>query len=522
MNLSDFDLRQLADRDLSGLSAVDKDRLLGRLLGDLIEARERLRANSRTSSRPPSSDPPWSGVDDEEEKTAEGCGRTPSEGHEEPVGGDEAEGLPPDGGRAGKAKPEGKKPGRKPGAAGHSRSVTLAVTATVRHVPPECALCGAGLPGEGFVARTGLYVLDLEMERGEGLLGLRASHRKHLYGDGGPCGCGHVTRSEPGRCPGEDRWEVGLTEWHLVGPTLASLIVCLALRMRQSRRGIREFLRDWFGIGLSTATINQCLHEAGRAVEPLEESLVEEVQAAALAHADETAWKEAGQLLWLWVVATTTVSLYLIGYRTAELITAALGEGFDGWLMSDGYRVYRQFHKRLRCWAHLQRKAKGLKDSLAKEARAFGDACDALLDELMAAIYAARENPPPAGTLPETYRSRLEEFRALCERHRESPHGKTRALAREFLNDWDAVWIVLAHPHLPLTNNEAERALRHWVILRRISNGTRTEQGSRALALLASVIETCRKRNQLPWPYLAQVIAERRKGNIAPPLPAAS
>jgi transposase len=39
---------------------------------------------------------------------------------------------------------------------------------------------------------------------------------------------------------------------------------------------------------------------------------------------------------------------------------------------------------------------------------------------------------------------------------------------------------------------------------------------------LASVIETCRKRNQLPWPYLAQVIAERRKGNIAPPLPAAS
>lgn len=503
------------------MSAVDKDRLLGRLLGDLIEARERLKENSRTSSRPPSSDPPWSGVDDEEEKTAENGERTPSEGCEDVVGGEEPEGLPPDDGRAGKAKP-GKKPGRRFGAAGHSRSVTLPVTDTVSHAPPECALCGAGLPGEGFTARTGLYVLDLEIERGRGLLGLRASHRKHLYGDCGPCGCGHVTRSEPGRCPDEERWEVGLTEWHLVGPTLASLIVCLSLRMRQSRRSTQEFLRDWFGVGLSTATINQCLHEAGRAVEPLEESLVEEIQAAALAHADETTWKEAGQLLWLWVVATTTVSLYLIGYRTAELITAALGGGFDGWLMSDGYRVYRRFHKRLRCWAHLRRKAKGLKDSLAKEARAFGDACDALLDELMTAIYAARENPPPAGTLAEAHRSRLQEFRALCERHRDSPHGKTRALAREFLNDWDAVWIVLAHPHLPLTNNEAERALRHWVILRRISNGTRTEQGSRALALLASVIETCRKRNHLPWPYLAQVIAERRKGNIAPPLPAAA
>ena len=266
-------------------------------------------------------------------------------------------------------------------------------------------------------------------------------------------------------------------------------------------------------------SINQCLHETGRAVEPLEEALVEEVRAAVLAHADETTWKEAGQLLWLWVIATVSVSLYLVGYRTAELITAALGEGFEGWLMSDGYRVYRQFRKRLRCWAHLQRKAKGLKDSLAKEARVFGDACDALLDELMAAVYAARESPPPEGALAGNYRSRLKEFRTLCERHRDSPHGKTRALACEFLNDWEAVWIVLAHPQLPLTNNEAERALRHWVILRRISNGTRTEQGSRALAPLASVIETCRKRNHLPWPYLAQVIAERRKGYPAPPLP---
>ena len=188
--------------------------------------------------------------------------------------------------------------------------------------------------------------------------------------------------------------------------------------------------------------------------------------------------------------------------------------------MSDGYGVYRRFQKRLRCWAHLQRKAKGLKESLTSESRAFGDACDALLNELMDAIYSAREGPPPVGSLADTYRTQLDGFRALCERHQESRHEKTRALAREFLNDWEAVWIVLTHPYLPLTNNEAERALRHWVILRRISNGTRTEQGSRAFALLASVIETCRKRNHLPWPYLAHVIAERRQGQAAPSLPA--
>jgi len=89
-------------------------------------------------------------------------------------------------------------------------------------------------------------------------------------------------------------------------------------------------------------------------------------------------------------------------------------------------------------------------------------------------------------------------------------------LAGEFLNDWEAFWVVLAYPCLPLTNNEAERALRHWVIARMISRGTRTEQGTRAFGLLASVIETCRKRKILPWPYLAKVIAERRRGNPAP------
>jgi AcrR family transcriptional regulator len=364
-----------------------------------------------------------------------------------------------------------------------------------------------------------LYILEIEMEPGAGLRGLRVCHDKHLYGEL-TCGCGHVNRSEPGRCPADPLWSVGLSEWHLVGPLLVSLLVCLSQRMHLSRRRIQEFLRDWLGIELSTSTINQCIHEAGRAVEPIEEQLVEELQQASLAYADETPWKEWGQLLWLWVIITPTICLYFIGYRSKEILAHVFGEGFVGWLMSDGYQVYRHFQQRLRCWAHLLRKAEGLKQSLNAEARAFGQATHDLLSDLMAAIYRAREGPPV--DLTPRFRDRLDAFRRLCEQHRDSAHEKTRALAREFLNDWEAVWIVVTHPYLPLTNNEAERALRHWVIARLLSQGTRTEQGSRAFALLASVIDTCRRRNILPWPYLAKVVAERRKGHPAPPLPAAA
>jgi hypothetical protein len=78
---------------------------------------------------------------------------------------------------------------------------------------------------------------------------------------------------------------------------------------------------------------------------------------------------------------------------------------------------------------------------------------------------------------------------------------------------------VLAHPTLPKTFHFAERLLRHWVILRRITHGTRTNQGSLAVATFASIIETCRLPNASPWRYLHQLFVLRRKGMEAPALP---
>ncbi|QQO57539.1 MAG: hypothetical protein N838_33490 [Thiohalocapsa sp. PB-PSB1] len=44
---------------------------------------------------------------------------------------------------------------------------------------------------------------------------------------------------------------VAWSEWRLVGPGLASLIVALRLRFRMSYRRIRECLHDWLGSSLS-------------------------------------------------------------------------------------------------------------------------------------------------------------------------------------------------------------------------------------------------------------------------------
>ncbi len=178
---------------------------------------------------------------------------------------------------------------------------------------------------------------------------------------------------------------------------------------------------------------------------------------------------------------------------------------------------YRHYPRRLRCWAHLIRKARGLAESYHRDVRAFGRQVLDALNALVAAVYAAREGPP--ADLPTQHAPLLAELRAACEQHQGHSHAKTHALAVELLNDWDAIFQVLHHPELPLTNNDAERALRHWVIARKISHGTRTATGSRVFALLASVIDTCRQRGHSPWLYIETTIADRRAGLPLAPLP---
>ncbi|QEP43577.1 hypothetical protein D5085_10865 [Ectothiorhodospiraceae bacterium BW-2] len=138
-------------------------------------------------------------------------------------------------------------------------------------------------------------------------------------------------------------------------------------------------------------------------------------------------------------------------------------------------------------------------------------------------VYWARqqENIPIETLWSQHYLSHIKPFVQLCFDYFDSPHKKARAFAREFSYDDDSILAILDFPHLPLTNNRAEQALRHWVIFRRLSYGTRNAQGSRTLCLLASVVDTCHQRKADAWSFIAQTIACRRKGAAVPSLPGA-
>lgn len=520
MRLSDHDLLQLTEKELLELPEDIVRRLSVKLLIDLKEARERLKQTSRNSSCPPSSDKPWdnAGTDTQE-------GRQPDDkqksSQKEPANSNES--LDPDDKtdadqkKTSPAIPEKRNVGKQPGAMGYGRQQILAITCEEPHYPAVCSRCDTALNPGMAIAHTAFETVDIHWADAKNP-GLWLTNTKHTYFEI-TCACGHCTQKMPHRQVSHPLTpDITLSEWRLVGPGLAALIVCLAYRMRLSRMRIQEFLHDWLGLEISVGTLNATLHESGGAALPVEDELVETIQNSGLLNIDETSWPELNENLWLWVFVGQGVIAYWIATRGSELLNNVLGNNFLGWLMSDGWSVYRQYLKRLRCWAHLIRKATGLSESLDPVARQFGAQSLALLNTLIEAVYAARKTLPDQA-LTVTYQEMLTDYRCRCETLSTTTHTKTQAFAREMLNDWDAIFQVLTYPHLPLTNNEAERALRHWVILRNICHGTRTEEGTRILAILISVIETCRVRQQSPWIYLATVIGQRRAGLPAPKLP---
>jgi hypothetical protein len=539
---------KLSDHDLKQMDAVWLDAqpegvvrgVLARALDDLRVARDRLNQNPGNSSRPSGSMAPWArtGVAAAVQQQLQEAAQAPAnpEPAKDETVKEEAEPEP----LVARPAVPAARAGRRLGGIGHARTQKLAPTQTLHKYPSHCGGCQRALTADASAqAWTGWDTLELEplepLSTGAepvGVLGLRIQVSRHCLMEQ-TCQCGHRTRAEAARLPHDADWPgVDISEQRLLGPRLSAVVVYLCIRMRLPRRKVQELLMELFGLSLSTALIDQTLKQTARSIEPVQAQLAQDLEQAALVHADETSWPEAGAALWLWVLCCTHTVLYVIGSRGKEMLGNALSLAFAGALMSDGYSVYRERTNRLRCWAHLLRKLRGLTESTDRTAARAGVGLLEIFTELMDAVYTARAQlqtwqiqcqidpdlprPEPPSR---THAHLIEKMRQLCEQQREAPHLALGSVAREFLYDWDAIMRVLAQPQMPLTNNAAERQLRHWVIARRISYGTRTLTGSNSFALLASVIDTCRLRGASVTNTLAQAIHAARQGWPAPALP---
>ena len=488
---------------------------------DAVAFADFVNLNPSNSSRPPSSRTPWDRSitpDDQTDLNEKNEEKKPSddaESDKRSTSSDNDKPIPP---TPPKVKPK-RKPGKQKGAKGFGRTQQLIITHTQIHRPECCKGCGKILDSTViFNPKGGHISIDLKFPE-IGTVDMQGSVTKHIYGSS-LCYCGFETTTKPHRVEKEAGWTVEMGEWKLIGPTLQAFLVFLKLRMHMTLSKSRDLLKIWLGISLSDGCINQALREAGRASSSLEPEIVAALKAAGILFVDETSWKEQKVTRWAWVAVGEYVVYYAIGSRTKEMAEKILS-GFGGTLMTDGYKAYRFFENRLRCWAHLIRKSKALEESCDKAAATFGKMAHGSLKNLQDHIYKMRELPLEE-CLPEKEKASKEKdvFLKACMMELITPtHDQSRAFAGEIVNDYEVIFKQVDNPEFALTNNRAEQEFRWMVLMRKMSHGSKTSEGSNSIASLASVMGTLLVRGLDPWQFFPNLFCLRRSGMPPPILP---
>jgi transposase len=100
--------------------------------------------------------------------------------------------------------------------------------------------------------------------------------------------------------------------------------------------------------------------------------------------------------------------------------------------------------------------------------------------------------------------------------------AKTAGTCRELLAGETQPWTFVRVEGIEPTNNDAERALRHGVIYRRLSGGTDSEAGSRFVERMLTVVATCRRQDINVLDYLTRCFQAHLDGQPIPSLLPAS
>ena len=226
---------------------------------------------------------------------------------------------------------------------------------------------------------------------------------------------------------------------------------------------------------------------------------------------DETGWKVGGQLWWLWAFSSPQMTVYAIqpgrGFAQAA---AVLGEGFEGFLVRDGWSAYRPFAQALHqtCLAHLLRRCREMIEVQGGRRAQFPRAIQTLLQSGFD-LRERREQEQISGHGLAVARGKLEaRLDRVLEPRVRSPAN--RRLRNPLWRERDAVFTFLDCPGLEATNWRAEQALRPMVVTRKVWGGNRTTKGARTQSILLSILQTCRQQNRPLLPLLQRLLCSPR------------
>src|SRR4051794_8800399 len=302
------------------------------------------------------------------------------------------------------------------------------------------------------------------------------------------------------------------------GPRLRAILGALAGGYRLGKRPIRRLAFDLLGLSISIGMICRLERQSAAELEAPVEELREYVREAAVAHIEETSWWQGRDRMWLWTAVTRLVTVFTIApSRGADVARDILGTDAGKVVISDRLKSYAWIKRHQFCWAHLDRDFQAMIDR-GGESAVVGRLLLKHSERLFDWWHRVRDGTMARSTLRSRVAMLRLSFRDDLRRGVKCGCVKTEGTCRELLKGEAHLWTFVRVEGVEPTNNDAERALRHGVIYRKLSGGTDSEAGSRFVERMLSVVATCRQQEVNVLDYLTRCYQARLDGQAAPSL----
>ena len=293
----------------------------------------------------------------------------------------------------------------------------------------------------------------------------------------------------------------------LLGPRLSALVAYQKGACHMSVETIRRFLADVFRLPISHGQVVKTVQKASLALGPCYEQLQEALPQQAYLGIDETGHPERGHGLWSWCFHVPGHDrftwFHIDSSRGSKVLKQYLGEAFGGIVGCDYFSAYRKFLRETNvwlqlCWAHLIRDVKYLTTLPDRVTRGYGHRLLSKIKTLFRMWH--RRGQTPAKRWERAIAKVRGEVLAVV--RRAPMRSEARNMAKRFREHGDAYFTFLDTPGIEPTNNGPERQIRFLAIDRKITQGTRGEVGRRWCERIWTVLATCAQQSRSAFDFI--------------------
>ena len=295
----------------------------------------------------------------------------------------------------------------------------------------------------------------------------------------------------------------------LLGADMTAATAFLKGGCHMSYTTIQQMFKELFRLDLSRGILCKATQKVSQALDAPYQQLVQRLPQEPRLGIDETGHHNDGKLHWTWCFQTPAYSVFHIDpSRGSKVLETVLGADFNGLIGADDWGAYRKYARLFKvrmqyCMAHLIREIRFLAEHRTKTLSRWGKQLLGWLKDLFQTLH-RRENYTAKG-----FARRMVKIKhAFLRRMRRPPnHALAKKLAKRFRSKAaEDYFRFLTEPSIEPTNNNTEREIRHSVIDRRITQGTRGEAGMRWCERIWTTLATCKKQDRNVFEFIRQSV----------------